>query len=40
MGLFDKFKGKRKDYTEEIIAKLGCDYLIIEEKDIKYITQN
>lgn len=34
MGIFDKFK-KKKDYIEEIIAKLGCDCRIIEENDVK-----
>lgn len=39
MGIFDKFKKKteKKDYIEEIIANLGCDCLIIEEKDVKGI---
>lgn len=35
MGIFDKFKMKKEknDYIEEIIAKLGCDCWIIDEKD-------
>ncbi|MFD3445707.1 DUF4253 domain-containing protein [Microbacteriaceae bacterium 4G12] len=39
MSLFDKFKGKRKDYIEEIIAKLGCAYWIIEEKDVQGVME-
>lgn len=37
VGIFDKFKKKKekKDYIEEIIAKLGCDCWIIKEDDIK-----
>lgn len=35
MGIFDIFKKKRekKDYIEEIMAKLGCECWIMEEKD-------
>ncbi|MFF2448240.1 DUF4253 domain-containing protein [Neobacillus sp. NPDC058068] len=37
MGIFDKFKKnkEKKDYIEEIIAKLGCDCSIIEENDVE-----
>ncbi|WHY85894.1 DUF4253 domain-containing protein [Neobacillus novalis] len=37
MGIFDKFKKSKgkKDYIEELIAKLGCDCSIIKENDVK-----
>ncbi|MFJ5718205.1 DUF4253 domain-containing protein [Neobacillus sp. NPDC093127] len=37
MGIFDKFKKnkEKKFYIDELIAKLGCDCSIIEEKDVK-----
>ncbi|WP_059171675.1 DUF4253 domain-containing protein [Bacillus sp. FJAT-27445] len=34
MAIFDKFRKKKEnDYIEEIKAKVGCDCLVIEEKD-------
>lgn len=41
MGIFDKFKRKKeqKNYIEEIIAKLGCDCLIIEGNDAEGIME-
>ncbi|WP_423800728.1 DUF4253 domain-containing protein [Neobacillus sp. SAB-20_R2A] len=36
MGIFDKLKKKeKKDYIKEIIAKLDCDCLVIEEKNVE-----
>ncbi|GHI01093.1 DUF4253 domain-containing protein [Neobacillus kokaensis] len=35
MGIFDRFKKKKeKEFVEEIIAKLGCDCLIIEADNV------
>jgi hypothetical protein len=36
VGIFDNIKRKneQEDIIEEIIARLGCDYLIIEENDV------
>ncbi|MED4203636.1 DUF4253 domain-containing protein [Neobacillus mesonae] len=34
MGFFDKFKNKKeKDFIDDIIAKLGCDYWVMEERN-------
>lgn len=39
MGIFDKFKRKKEmnDCIEDIIARLGCDCWVIEEKDVNKI---
>jgi hypothetical protein len=37
MSIFEKFKRRKKDFVDEIIAKLGCDCWILEEKELKDI---